>query len=584
MRKLGFYIRVSTEEQAKIHEGSLVSQRHRLEQYVDARNLLTPGWGKIAGVYIDEARSGKNTNRPQYQLMIQAVECGKVDTVLVTELSRLSRNMRDFCDLWEFLKAHRAQFLSLREQFDSTSAAGELMIFNIMNFAQFERKQTSERVSANFQARALRGLYNGGYPALGYDSNAEKKGCLIVNEKEAADVRRIFAVYQQTGSLTTTLKTVQAERITTKQRIKSDGTVIAGRDLCLNSMCNLLRNRHYIAEREIHKASRQLDKDEVNPGKEYKIVPASWPAIVDKSVFDSVQVQLNAQLAKYRSDTWRTFDYFCTELVYCPDCGKRLVGISGSGKDGVKHVYYAHKGKAKGCRIHGIDAEKLHECLRKRLKQLAKDEELIALLYQETEVQQAQDKPDSERTLIALEGQIKEKRKQVENLLSHLENGDAGQESPVMKRRLQEREAELLKLEQDKTALDSESVFAKDNVVDAKDLFAFVQRFDRHFSAVPPVKRRQLVRLYFGRIEVHAPNKPRFRYNRDRFSVHQAHAVLDEALGENSLTGGPSGPPLSAFGEKGIRRTKISYGLCNGGEKCWIFELSASPGHRRLTA
>ncbi|MBI4924753.1 MAG: recombinase family protein [Bdellovibrio sp.] len=157
MRTVGLYIRVSTEEQAKIHEGSLVSQRHRLEEYVKARNLIDKNWGTIVATFVDEAKSGKNTNRPQYQEMLRGVERGKINTILVTELSRLSRSMKDFCNLWDFLKAHNAQFLSLREQFDTTSAAGEMMMFSIMNFAQFERKQTSERVSANFKARATSG-------------------------------------------------------------------------------------------------------------------------------------------------------------------------------------------------------------------------------------------------------------------------------------------------------------------------------------------------------------------------------------------------------------------------------------------
>lgn len=220
MRKVGLYIRVSTEEQAKLREGSLVSQRQRLEEYVRARNMMASDWGNVVASFVDEARSGKDTNRPQYQAMLKAIENKKIDTILVTELSRLSRSIKDFCGLWDFLKANEAQFLSLREQFDTTTAAGEMMMFSIMNFAQFERKQTSERVSANFEARASRGLLNGGLPSLGYDLVPNKKGTLVVNEEEAETVRYIFETFKETGSLVATLQRLNQKGITTKQHLK----------------------------------------------------------------------------------------------------------------------------------------------------------------------------------------------------------------------------------------------------------------------------------------------------------------------------------------------------------------------------
>ena len=139
MRKLLLYIRASREDLKMCPEGTLTSQRQRLEEYVKSRNIVSPGWGKVIGIYMDEARSAKDTNRPQFQEMLRAIELRKGDSILVTELSRLSRSMKDFCGIWDFLKAHRAQFLTLREQFDTTTAAGEMMMYSIMNFAQFER-------------------------------------------------------------------------------------------------------------------------------------------------------------------------------------------------------------------------------------------------------------------------------------------------------------------------------------------------------------------------------------------------------------------------------------------------------------
>ncbi len=567
MRKIGAYIRVSTEDQAKIQEGSLVSQRQRVEEYVKARNLIDPGWGEIKGVYIDEAKSGKNTNRPQYQALLRDVGMGKVNTILVTELSRLSRSMRDFCDLWDYLKAHRAQFLSLREQFDSTTAAGEMMIFNLMNFAQFERKQTAERVSANFQARAMRGLYNGGPAPLGYVPNPEKKGNLLIDEKEAEQVRRIFHLYYETGSLKATLDEVNgSEGIRTKKRTKENGESTGGKKLCLNSLCKILRNRHYTGDREINKKNRGLEKDDILPGKEYKTTQASWPAIISKDFFESVQAKMDSQIAKYRVDLRQTFDYFCSSVIHCPDCGKPLVGISGTSANGQKHTYYAHKGKAKGCRVHSFDAEDVHNCVRGRIKKLAQDSEFMEQLYKDAEVRERELEPHSEKTLVSLVEQAKEKRKQIGNLLASLENGEPGGDSVFLQRRIKEREAELLQVEKQVEILQSDVSFAKDNLVDATELFEVVRKLDKHFHKLSPLKRRQFIQLFFGRIEIHAPAKVVFRYNRDRGSVQHAAAILGVEAGSNSSAGGAFAPSVSRLFAKPLNSASSSYSVCNGGE------------------
>ena len=149
MNKVGIYLRVSTEEQARIVDGSLVSQRQRLEEYVEGQNRRQAGWGMIIDAYCDEAKSGKDMNRPQFQRMLSDIRSGRINLVLATELSRLSRSIKDFCGLWDLFKQHNSRFVTLREQFDTTTAAGEMMVFNLINFAQYERKQTAERISAN---------------------------------------------------------------------------------------------------------------------------------------------------------------------------------------------------------------------------------------------------------------------------------------------------------------------------------------------------------------------------------------------------------------------------------------------------
>lgn len=161
MKRVGIYLRVSTEEQARIQDGSLVSQNQRLIEYIDGQNQRDKNWGIIVDIYCDD-KSGKDMNMPEFQRLLQDVKLGRINLILATELSRLSRSLRDFCEVWDLFKKHKTDFVTLREQFDTTSAAGEMMVFNLMNFAQYERKQTAERISANWASRAKRGLWNGG--------------------------------------------------------------------------------------------------------------------------------------------------------------------------------------------------------------------------------------------------------------------------------------------------------------------------------------------------------------------------------------------------------------------------------------
>jgi site-specific DNA recombinase len=156
--KVGAYIRVSTEEQAQVIEGSLDSQRHRLNSFVELKNVQESGrWGKVVDFYADEGFSAKDTRRPALQKLLSDLRAGKINLILVTDLSRLSRNILDFCLLLDDLRKHNGKFLSVKEQFDTTTAAGHMMVMNMINLAQFEREQVGERVAQNFFSRALRG-------------------------------------------------------------------------------------------------------------------------------------------------------------------------------------------------------------------------------------------------------------------------------------------------------------------------------------------------------------------------------------------------------------------------------------------
>ena len=251
--RIGAYIRVSTEEQVQVLEGSLDSHRHRLKSFVDLKHMQEPNWGTIVEFYADEGLSAKDTKRPALQRLLQDFRAKKINLVLVTDISRLSRNILDFCLLIEELKKENGKFLSVKEQFDTTTAAGEMMVFNMINLAQFERKQTAERVAQNFHSRALRGLLNGGPIILGYNKHPEIPAQYVVNEEEADLVRKIFKIFLEEGSLARTISKLNELKIPRKASSSRSSRLSSQGIWSYASLRTLLQNKAYIGLREVNK-------------------------------------------------------------------------------------------------------------------------------------------------------------------------------------------------------------------------------------------------------------------------------------------------------------------------------------------
>lgn len=371
--KIGLYLRVSTDEQAARHEGSLDNQRHRLMSYVEIKNVQNPEWGKVIETYVDEGISAKDTNRPAFQRMMRDVRKGTINLILVADLARLSRSMMDFCILLEDLKRASAKFLSIKEQFDTTTAAGEMMVFNMMNLAQFERKQTSERVSMNFHARALRGLRNGGSIILGFDVDESNKSTFKVNEVEAARVRDVFRVFLEEGTCAKTSDRLNREGIAPKARPERNYKQRNAGKWTRNAVLLLLRNPTYAGLREINRKSRDKDPETLRSFERYQIVKASWPALVDQDVWTAAQRSLDAALEQERSrlSNAESRVFLLSGILRCKSCGGPLMGSAAHGKHRV-HRYYRHrklKGQEISCPIDWIKADDVEDAVAKHLNE-----------------------------------------------------------------------------------------------------------------------------------------------------------------------------------------------------------------------
>ena len=361
--KIGAYIRVSTEEQASAIEGSLVNQKYRLKAFLDLKNAQAHPWGHLIDFYIDDGFSAKDTRRPAYQRMMLDIKRKKIDMILVSDLSRLSRNILDFCGLMDELEKNEAQFLSIKEQFDSSTPAGKMMIYNMINLAQFEREQISERVALGVYARAMRGLLNGARPILGYDKDPKNSGSYIINEAEADIVRKIFRHYLNTGSRAKTIVELEKEGIKPKLSGKLGRLKINDTWSC-ETLGHLLKSPAYIGYLEVNKRNKSKDQSKLKAHQQYNLVKASWDGIVSPIDFYNVQRLLEEALKQERDrlDRSESRIYLLSGVLRCSECGGPLIGQVSHGSKKAYHYYGHNKAHHKHqCSVQRVEANEVEE-------------------------------------------------------------------------------------------------------------------------------------------------------------------------------------------------------------------------------
>jgi len=374
LHKIGIYVRVSTEEQAQVVDGSIESQQYRLKSFVELKKVQDNHWGKVVETYIDDGYSAKDTRRPAYQRMMKDIRAGKVNLILVTDISRLSRNIHDFCVLLKDLEDRKAKFFSVKEQFDTSTPAGEMMIYSMINMAQFERKQTSERVSLNFHSRALRGLLNGGNPMLGYDKDPTNTGKLLVNSTEAKMVKTIFQSYLDTSSLQGAAKILNDTDIRAKVAPGRKCRHIAAGRWTGGSVRSHLTNMAYIGKREVNRLQKNEEQESLKSWQRHQVVNASWPAILDEDTFYSVQklLQENREKERTRLKGAKPRFFLLSGILRCGECGRALIGQASHGRNKA-HRYYGHKavmGETISCKLKRFRAGEIESAVIEHLDEM----------------------------------------------------------------------------------------------------------------------------------------------------------------------------------------------------------------------
>ena len=205
------YTRKSTDEGLEKEFNSLDAQRESCEAYIVSQRA--EGWLLVPDRYDDGGVSGGTLERPALQRLLQDIEAGRIDVIVVYKIDRLSRSLMQFAKLVEVFDANNVTFVSVTQSFNTTTSMGRLTLNILLSFAQFEREVIGERIRDKFAASRARGMWMGGKVPLGYDVRDRK---LVVNEAEAARLLMIFERFVEVGSCTILARTLQNEGVLTK--------------------------------------------------------------------------------------------------------------------------------------------------------------------------------------------------------------------------------------------------------------------------------------------------------------------------------------------------------------------------------
>jgi DNA invertase Pin-like site-specific DNA recombinase len=243
------YTRVSTDEQTSREYNSLHAQRDGCEAYIASQRA--EGWLLLDDCFDDGGYSGATLDRPALHRLTRDVEAGRIDIVVVYKVDRLARSLAVFVKLIEVFDRHQVTFVSVTQSFNTTTSMGRLTLNMLLSFGQYERELIGERIRDKFVASRKRGIWMGGKVPLGYDVRDRK---LIVNEAEAATVRRVFQGFVDVDSGTKLTTLLRADGVTTK----------AGKPIDKGDIYKLLNNRTYVGE--------AAHKGQVYPGEHKPII------------------------------------------------------------------------------------------------------------------------------------------------------------------------------------------------------------------------------------------------------------------------------------------------------------------------
>jgi site-specific DNA recombinase len=340
--RCAIYTRKSSEEGLEQSFNSLDAQREACEAYILSQRQ--EGWRVIEAPYDDGGYSGGSMERPALKQLLADIDARKIDVVVVYKVDRLTRSLADFAKIVQVFDSDNVSFVSVTQQFNTTSSMGRLTLNVLLSFAQFEREVTGERIRDKIAASKRKGMWMGGRVPLGYDLKDRK---LIVHPAEAKQVQEIFRAYLEVGCVRKLKAHLDQGRVLSKVRISASGHRAGGGSHSRGALYKLLANRIYIGEIS-HKENAY---------------PGEHTAIIDRELWESVRAKLAENHRARRHQTNASEPSLLSGLIFDQD-GSRYTP-SHAVKNGKRYRYYVSRriihGQSPSTAPSGIPARELEQ-------------------------------------------------------------------------------------------------------------------------------------------------------------------------------------------------------------------------------
>ena len=316
-KRCAIYTRKSSEEGLEQEFNSLAAQREACEAYI--RSQQHEGWVLARNRYDDGGFSGGSMERPALQELLADIRAGRLDIVVVYKVDRLTRSLADFARLVELFDAQGVSFVSVTQQFNTTSSMGRLTLNVLLSFAQFEREVTGERIRDKIAASKKKGMWMGGNVPLGYDASERT---LVINPAEAETVRRIFALYRELGCVRRVKEEADRRGLRTKCSTTANGAERGGKPFSRGHLYTLLSNPIYTGQ-IAHKG---------------QLYPGQHPALIEDETWTAVRNRLAGNARDHRRKAKAAAPSLLTGLLVDAR-GERLTP-SHAVKKGRRYRYY----------------------------------------------------------------------------------------------------------------------------------------------------------------------------------------------------------------------------------------------------
>ncbi|MCC6363109.1 MAG: recombinase family protein [Bryobacterales bacterium] len=479
--RCAIYTRKSTEEGLQQEFNSLDAQREAGEAFVLSQRH--EGWQLLPAHYDDGGYTGGNMERPALKRLLMDINAGKVDCVVVYKVDRLSRSLLDFARIMESFDKRGVSFVSVTQQFNTTTSLGRLTLNILLSFAQFEREIISERTRDKQSAARKKGKWIGGHPVLGYDIDP-RGGRLIVNADEAPRVRTIFDLYIEHQAALPVIEELRQRDWRTKKWQSAEGREHGDKPFTKNRLYGVLTNVIYTG-RVDHKGS---------------IYEGEHEAIVERRTWERVQRLLGRNSAVNREHVRNKYGALLHGLVYCVPCDAPMFHtytMRGSKRYRYYVCYHAQQHGWNKCETKSVAAQNLEMAVIQAIRKLGSDPVLAQRTVEHARAQVAK----RVEQLREEEAAAKERLRRLHSEMVCAATV-SGEEDVAGSRfdRMMEVHKEVQEIEERMSVIREELTALQNDPLNVDDVLAELRRFDDVWDSMRSHQQARLVNLVVQRV------------------------------------------------------------------------------------